>query len=93
MVTAEEIAEIEVFAMLSADEQQRLARVAADVRLVSGEYAANQGDDRALFAVLEGRIEATRLVDGGCRATSSVRCRSCLGQCFPSVSVLLRNLV
>src|SRR5262249_59162027 len=58
MVTPEEIAGIEVFAMLSPDEQERLARAAADVTLVAGEYAATEGDERALFGVLEGRIEA-----------------------------------
>lgn len=55
MVTAEEVAGIEVFAMLGPDQQAQLARSAADVILASGEYAANEGDDRALFAVLEGR--------------------------------------
>ena len=30
----------------------------------AGEYAAHEGDERALFAVLEGRIEAVKLVDG-----------------------------
>ena len=64
MVTLEEIAAIEVFAMLGPDEHERLARVAADVSLVPGEYAANAGDDRALFAVLEGRVEAVKAVDG-----------------------------
>src|SRR5437764_195126 len=29
-----------------------------------GEHAAQEGDERALFAVLEGRIEAVKLVDG-----------------------------
>jgi thioredoxin reductase (NADPH) len=64
VVTAEEISRIEVFAMLDADEKERLARRAADVGLVPGEYAANEGEDRALFAVLEGRIEVVKLVDG-----------------------------
>jgi thioredoxin reductase (NADPH) len=64
VVTAEEVAGIEVFAMLDAGEKERLARRAADVRLVPGEYAANEGEDRALFAVLEGRIEVVKLVDG-----------------------------
>jgi thioredoxin reductase (NADPH) len=64
VVTAEDIAGIEVFAMLGAGEQERLARVAADVSLVPGEHAANEGDDRALFAVLHGRIEVVKLVDG-----------------------------
>jgi thioredoxin reductase (NADPH) len=64
VVTAEEIAGIEVFAMLGIERQERLARGAADVILMPGEYAANEGDDRALFAVLDGRIEAVKTVDG-----------------------------
>ncbi|HZP72120.1 MAG TPA: FAD-dependent oxidoreductase [Gaiellaceae bacterium] len=64
MVTAEEIAGIEVFALLDKEQQDRLARACADVTLVAGEYAANPGDDRALFAVLDGRIEAVRPQDG-----------------------------
>lgn len=32
--------------------------------LVPGEYAAPEGSERALFAVLEGRVEAVKLVDG-----------------------------
>jgi thioredoxin reductase (NADPH) len=64
MVTADEIGAISVFAALGPAERERLSRAVADVRLVSGEYAAHEGDERALFAVLEGRIEATKLVDG-----------------------------
>jgi thioredoxin reductase (NADPH) len=64
MVTAEEIAEIEIFATLGDTERERLARAAADISLVQGEYAANQGDERALFGLLEGRIEAVQYVDG-----------------------------
>ena len=64
MVTVEEIAGIEVFAMLGVTEQERLAGAAADVTLAAGEFAANEGDDQALFAVLAGRIETVKLVDG-----------------------------
>jgi thioredoxin reductase (NADPH) len=64
MITAEEIAGIEVFAMLGAEQQAQLARSSADVILAAGEYAANEGDDRALFAVLDGKIEAVKTVDG-----------------------------
>ena len=31
---------------------------------MAGEYAADEGAERALFAVLEGRIEAIKKVDG-----------------------------
>jgi thioredoxin reductase (NADPH) len=64
MVTAEEIAEVSIFATLGAVERERLSRVAADIRLASGEYAVHPGDGRALFAVLEGRLETVALADG-----------------------------
>jgi thioredoxin reductase (NADPH) len=64
VITAEEIGRVKVFAALSADDRERLTRAAADISLVPGEYAAHEGDEGALFAVLEGRIEATKHVDG-----------------------------
>jgi thioredoxin reductase (NADPH) len=64
MVTPDEIAAVELFASLDQAERAQLCRAAADVRLVAGEYAAHEGAERALFAVLEGRIEPVRLVDG-----------------------------
>src|SRR5437763_36486 len=64
VITAEEIGGIPLFAGLGENERERLSRVAADVTLVAGEYAANEGDDRALLALLEGRIEAVKQTDG-----------------------------
>ena len=64
MVTAEEIVGVSIFDGLGPVECQRLSRVAADVRLGPGEYAIHAGDERALFAVLEGRLETVALVDG-----------------------------
>jgi thioredoxin reductase (NADPH) len=64
MVTADEIAAVALFADLGEAERERLSRVAADIRLVPGEYAVHAGDERVLFAVLEGRLETVDLVDG-----------------------------
>ena len=64
MVTAGEIAGVSIFADLGPVERERLSRVAADIRLVPGEYAVHPGDGRALFAVLEGRLETVALEDG-----------------------------
>ncbi len=64
MVTADEVAQITVFAGLDEVDRERLARAAADVTLVPGEFAAQEGDERALFALLEGSIEAVKAVDG-----------------------------
>src|SRR3954469_24778042 len=64
MVTTEEVGRVAVFADLDPAAHERLARVAADISLAPGEYAAHEGDDRALFGLLEGRIEPVKLVDG-----------------------------
>jgi len=64
MVTPEEVEQVPYFAALSPESRERLARAAADLTLAVGEYAAHEGDGRALFALLEGRVEAVKLVDG-----------------------------
>ena len=64
MVTADEIAGIDVFAGVGAAGRERLSRAVADISLVAGEYAVDEGGERALFAVLDGRIEAVKRVDG-----------------------------
>ena len=64
MVTTEEIRQVELFAALDEPQREQLSRLAADVSLVAGEYAAHEGDERALLAVLEGRIEPVKQVDG-----------------------------
>src|SRR5215210_7403026 len=64
MVTAEEIGAVGVFAPLDRDGRERLSRAAADIHLAAGEYAAYEGSERALFAVLEGRIEPVKRADG-----------------------------
>ncbi|HEY3188193.1 MAG TPA: cyclic nucleotide-binding domain-containing protein, partial [Solirubrobacteraceae bacterium] len=64
MVTADEIGAVPIFAACGPQERERLSRAAADIALAPGEYAAHEGSERALFAVLEGRIEPVKLVDG-----------------------------
>jgi thioredoxin reductase (NADPH) len=64
VVTADDIAAVTVFSTLDSEARERLARVAADLSLAPGEFAANAGDDRALFAVLDGLIEPVKSVDG-----------------------------
>jgi thioredoxin reductase (NADPH) len=64
MVTADEVGQVTIFAGLDSSARERLSRAAADISLAPGEYAAHEGDERALFALLAGRIEAVKLVDG-----------------------------
>ena len=64
VITPEEITAVELFASLDEAERERLSRAAADITLQPGEFAAHDGDERALFALLAGRIEAVKVVDG-----------------------------
>jgi thioredoxin reductase (NADPH) len=64
VVTTEEIAAVPLFAALDEAERERLSQVAADISLVAGEYAVDEGGERALYAVLEGRIEPVKRTDG-----------------------------
>jgi thioredoxin reductase (NADPH) len=64
MVTPDEVATVPLFAELEAAERERLSRVAADINLTAGEYAAPQGSEAALFAVLDGRIEPVQRAEG-----------------------------
>ena len=64
MVSPDEIVKVPLFAALEPAALKRLCHVAADISLSPGEYAVYEGDERALLGVLEGRIEAVKLVDG-----------------------------
>ena len=71
MVTPEEIGRVPLFAELDAAQRERLSRAAADISLAAGEYAAPQGSEPALFAVLDGRIEAVQRAEGVERAVGA----------------------
>ena len=64
MLTADDVRAIPLFSTLSQVELERLAHVAADMQLKSGEFAVNEGGERALFAVLAGKIEVVKMFDG-----------------------------
>src|SRR5512132_684630 len=85
MVTADEIGSIAIFAGLSEPDRERLARAAADITLAPGEYAAHEGGERALFAVLDGTIEAVKLVDGIPRVVGERH----VGEIFGEVPIVL----
>ena len=64
MLTIDEILAIPLFSGLAASELERLAQTSEDVHLGPGEFAVNEGGERALFAVLAGKFEVVKLVDG-----------------------------
>src|SRR5262245_38620378 len=64
MLTAEDVAAVPLFAALPAAELERLAHTSADLHLGAGEFAVPEGGERALFAVLSGKIEVVKTIDG-----------------------------
>ena len=64
MLTIEDLASIPLFSKLPAAELEHLAQGAADIHLAAGEHAVHEGEERALFAVLAGKIEVTKQIDG-----------------------------
>jgi thioredoxin reductase (NADPH) len=64
VLTPDDVSRITIFAELSEDDRVQLARAAADLVLAPGEFAAQQGEDRALFGLLDGCIEVVQSVDG-----------------------------
>ncbi len=75
MVTPQEIELLSLFATLDEAQRDQLSQVPADISLAAGEYAAPQGSERALFAVLDGRIVAvaqSRLRNAAARSRKRV---------------------
>jgi thioredoxin reductase (NADPH) len=64
VITPDDVTRITIFAELDEDDRAQLARAAADLTLAPGEFAAEQGSERALFGLIEGCIEAVQTVDG-----------------------------
>jgi thioredoxin reductase (NADPH) len=64
MLTAADVSSVPLFADLPATEVERLARTSADLHLATGEYAVHEGGEAALFAVLGGKLEVVKTIDG-----------------------------
>jgi len=85
MVTKEDIGRFKIFEGLEPADCEHLCRAASDISLGPGQYALHEGDERALLGVLEGRVEAVRLVDGVERVIGERR----PGDIFGEVSMAL----
>jgi thioredoxin reductase (NADPH) len=64
VITAAELANIRFFATLEAKELEYLAGTVEDLRLIEGEYLVREGDERALFVIIEGMTELTKVING-----------------------------
>jgi thioredoxin reductase (NADPH) len=64
MLSIDEIRGAPLFAALDTAQLEQMARTAADIHLEPGEVAVPEGGERALFAVLSGKIEVYKTIDG-----------------------------
>src|SRR5258705_646516 len=64
MLTIDDIQSVPLFSALPKSVLERLAQTAADVCLDAGEFAVPEGGERALFAVIAGKIEVVKSIDG-----------------------------
>jgi len=64
MLTMDDVRAVPLFSSLPDAELERLVRTSADISLRPGEYAVHEGGERALFAVLSGKLEVVKLFDG-----------------------------
>jgi thioredoxin reductase (NADPH) len=67
MFTTDEMRAIPIFSVIPATDLDRLANSAADIQLAAGEWAVHEGDERAFYAVVSGKIEVVKLFDGVAR--------------------------
>jgi thioredoxin reductase (NADPH) len=64
MLQVGEVRSVPLFSTLPVNELERLAGTAADLHLAVGEFAVHEGGERALYAVLAGKIEVVKLING-----------------------------
>ncbi len=64
MITSAELRAIPLFAELTREQLDFVAASVEDIALLAGEFAAHEGDERALFVVVEGLVELVKEING-----------------------------
>ena len=65
MFSLAELRAVPLFSNLADEQIAYLLKTSADIRLLPGEYVLHEGETRrALFVLIEGRLEVTKFVDG-----------------------------
>jgi thioredoxin reductase (NADPH) len=62
LITTKELAALPIFSDLDEAALVYLAGAVEDIRLLPGEYVSREGEERALFVVVEGHAEITKLI-------------------------------
>ncbi|WP_322042436.1 FAD-dependent oxidoreductase [Paraburkholderia sp. J67] len=64
MLTIDDLRTIPLFSTLSDEDLEQLTHTCADLHLCAGEFAVHEGGERALYAVLTGKMEVIKTFDG-----------------------------
>jgi len=64
MFTTDEARAVPILSVIATADLERVAISAADIQLAAGEFAVNEGDERAFYAVISGKFEVVKLFDG-----------------------------
>ena len=64
MATIDELRAVPLFSVLPPKELDYLARTLPDIRVEVGDYIVREGEDPVLFAVLEGSLDVTKMIEG-----------------------------
>ncbi|WP_321814138.1 MULTISPECIES: FAD-dependent oxidoreductase [unclassified Paraburkholderia] len=64
MLTIDDIRAVPLFSTLGDAALEHLANTSADLHLCAGEFAVHEGAERALYAVLSGKMEVVKMFDG-----------------------------
>ena len=62
MITAEMLCDLPIFAAFDDDARAEIARKAADLHVLAGEYLVHEGDEAAFFVILHGEMQVTKRV-------------------------------
>jgi thioredoxin reductase (NADPH) len=85
VITPAELTALPLFADLTDEQLAFVARAVEDIRLLPGEFAAREGDERALFLVVEGVMGLTKEINGVERRVGKRR----PGEMYGEVPVML----
>jgi thioredoxin reductase (NADPH) len=85
VITPAELTAMPLFADLTEEQLAFVARAVEDIRLLPGEFAAREGDERALFLVVDGVMGLTKEVNGVERRVGKRR----PGEMYGEVPVML----
>lgn len=89
MFTREDLRAVPLFSALGDEELDFLAKTSADIHLMPSEYVVHEGETRrAMFVLIEGRIELTKFIEGEERIVGTERGA---GEVFNEIPVVLNT--